>query len=78
MKNNQYRCSCCNEVKSKFNIVYKLWESRAKAKNCTPVGVCRSCNNQMKKVRIKRVSTFIEYQARGFFDYLDLIVCGRI
>ena len=62
---NQYRCSCCNELKSDKNIVYKKWDAYFRPSECSIVGICRTCNLKMKKVDINRVEQFLEAQNKG-------------
>lgn len=59
---NKYRCSCCNELKSNKNIVYRLWTQKKKPCNSEIVGICRKCNNEIKKQKnIIGVKEFLEW-----------------
>ena len=58
-----YRCSCCNELKNaKTNIIYAKWDTFKTPPNCSLVGICRKCNNDMKKVSVNRVEQFLRLE----------------
>ncbi len=45
---------------AKTNIIYALWNTYLKPENCEVVGICRSCNNKMKKNKMNRVEQFLK------------------
>lgn len=51
-----YRCSCCDKMKQRENMVHYLWDLRAK----TTVGICMQCKTKIKKARIGCVSHFLK------------------
>ncbi len=57
-----YVCSCCEEIKSRTNAVYRIWTQRVKPSKSEIVVICRSCNNKIKaKKNIVGVKEFIEW-----------------
>ena len=57
LKENEYRCSCCDEVKNyNTDLIWKKWEKSQKTYG--NVGICRKCNAHMNKLGIKTVKTF--------------------
>lgn len=63
MKSKQYRCSCCNEMKTEKNVVYRLWTQKVAPENSQVVGICRKCNNKIKEtVNIVGVKEFLKWR----------------
>jgi hypothetical protein len=59
---NKYRCSCCDEIRSNKNVVYRLWTQKVRPDNSEIVGICRKCNNNIKKYKnIIGVQQYIEW-----------------
>ena len=66
-----YKCSCCNEMKTNANVVWKKWDSFKRPGDCGIVGICRKCNNDMKKVQMNRVESYKELLINDLIEEND-------
>jgi len=64
-KNNDYRCSCCNEMKNKYNKTLRVWDEETiggkKADDRVDVYICRKCNSEISRAGFFGVKQFKGY-----------------
>lgn len=59
MKTKNFRCSCCNEMKTDKRPVFKIWNSKVRQKDLILVAICRKCAKAINASRFVSVCTFL-------------------
>jgi len=60
MKNNQYRCSCCDKIKSENNSVLIQWNE----KEDIDVNICQTCDKKIKKLNYQYLEDFLDLEIK--------------
>jgi hypothetical protein len=67
MEKSTFRCSCCDDLKNKPDIIFvKFYEE---GHDDVTVGICLECNKKMNDLNIKTVETMIKKIALGEVPY---------